>query len=164
MKYDPYASPDRARQEEFGDLLAEGLYALIGEGDTDVPFAERLEAATATYWSRFIHSRRAVLAETMTVLDGYLARDPANHRVVSALASLQAAESQLKTITADVCVNFLKAWRADLAEWQTFSNGVNAVANMREAMDFLNVNTWTQFGFGPELASSGRFQRRIRIR
>jgi hypothetical protein len=26
LEYDPFASPDRARQEEFGDLLAEGLF------------------------------------------------------------------------------------------------------------------------------------------
>ena len=28
LEYNPYASPDRARREEFGDLLAEGLFAL----------------------------------------------------------------------------------------------------------------------------------------
>ena len=32
-EYDPFANPERARREEFGDLLAEGLYALIGEKD-----------------------------------------------------------------------------------------------------------------------------------
>ena len=29
LKYNPYARPDRARREEFGDLLAEGLFALM---------------------------------------------------------------------------------------------------------------------------------------
>ena len=38
IEYNPYASPDRARQEEFGDLLAEGLYALIGEVNPMVQF------------------------------------------------------------------------------------------------------------------------------
>ena len=37
-EYDPFANPDRARREEFGDLLAEGLYALMGGEDPSVPF------------------------------------------------------------------------------------------------------------------------------
>ena len=35
LEYDPFANPDRARREEFGDLLAEGLYALFGEASPE---------------------------------------------------------------------------------------------------------------------------------
>ena len=61
LEYDPFASPDRARREEFGDLLAEGLYALIGEVDPSVPFDEQLRAADEAYWSRFIDARHNVI-------------------------------------------------------------------------------------------------------
>lgn len=48
MEYNPYADPRRAVKEEFGDLLAEGLYARLDHGfglfDTD-----------AAYWEEFIN-------------------------------------------------------------------------------------------------------------
>jgi hypothetical protein len=143
FEYDPFASPDRARREEFGDLLAEGLYALIGEEDPCLPFDEQLRAATTTYWSRFIDARRGVLAETMTVLWHFLSEDADNGRVLSALASLAAAESQLDTITPDLCANFIDAWRDDLDDWHGFYYRLNSVRNMREAMDLVELESWT---------------------
>ena len=154
LPYDPFDSPDRARREEFGDLLAEGLYALIGEEDPSVPIDDQLRGATAAYWSRFIDARREVLTETMTLLWDFLNKDPDNGRVFSALASLAAAASQLDMITPDLCMNFIHAWREDLDDWQRFSNGVNNVDTTREAMDFLQLKTWTLAGFGaPEVDS-----------
>jgi hypothetical protein len=148
-EYDPFASPDRARREEFGDLLGEGLYALIGTEAPGTPFDDQLRAATAAYWSRFIKARREVLNETITLLHRFVDNDLANGRVSSALASLQAAEDQLsKAITADLCVSFLWAWREDLRDWQRFSNAVNSVGSTREAMDFLDLKTWMRADFG----------------
>ncbi len=38
-RYEPFADPRRASHEEFGDLLAEGLYALIGDiNDPSLPY------------------------------------------------------------------------------------------------------------------------------
>jgi hypothetical protein len=155
-EYDPYATPDRARREEFGDLLAEGLYALMGGEDPSVPFSEQLHAATATYWSQFIDARHEVLTETMTLLCGLQEKDPDNGRVSSALASLEAAVGQLEdAITSDLCMNFLDAWRDDLDDWQRFSNGVNNVGSTRNAMDFLELKTWTLAEFGAAVVDFG---------
>jgi hypothetical protein len=161
-EYDPFQSPDRARREEFGDLLAEGLYALIGEGSPGMPLDEQLEAATTTYWSHFIEARSKVLGDTMAVINTFVDKDPADHRASAALASLSAAASQLETITAEVCENFLHAWRADLADWQRFCSSVNIVGSTNEALDFLSLNTWTQVGLGTALFSSHRMRSRFR--
>jgi glycosyltransferase involved in cell wall biosynthesis len=142
-RYDPYARPERARCEEFGDLLAEGLYALIAEEDSNLPFGEQLRVATKEYWLRFIEARRQVLTETKTLLFRFLDKNGDSRRVSSAIASLKAAESQLTKITADLCVNFIDAWQEDLANWQKFSNPVNNVGSTLEAMDFLGLRTWT---------------------
>jgi hypothetical protein len=149
-EYDPFASPKRARCEEFGDLFAEGLYALIAEADPSVPFGEQLGAATRAYWSRFIEARREVIGEAMTLLRRLLDSDRDNARLCSALNSLAAAGDQLGTLTPDICLDFLNAWRDDLDDWQGFSTGVNNVGSTREAMDFLQLHTWTHAEFGPE--------------
>jgi hypothetical protein len=149
-EYDPFESPDRARREEFGDLLAEGLYALIGDSDPQMPFDDQVRpAASAVYWSRFIEVRREMLTETMTRLHGFLDRDVDNGGISSALESLSAAESQLDAITADLCVSFLEAWREDLDDWQRFSTCVNNVGSTPEAMEFLQLEqrwAWAEFG------------------
>ena len=88
LTYDPYASPDRARREEFGDLLAEGLFALMGEVDPSVRFGEQLRAADEAYWSRFIEARHNVITETMTLLSVAAERSGDHGRISSALVSL----------------------------------------------------------------------------
>jgi hypothetical protein len=154
LPYDPFDSPERARHEEFGDLLAEGLYALVGEEDPSVPIDDQLRGATAAYWSRFIEARHCVITETLTLLRVAVDRNGESARVASALASLVAAEGQLETITPDLCVNFIDAWREDLADWQRFSLGVNSIAGTREAMDFLQLKTWTRAEFGAPAVDS----------
>ena len=153
-EYDPFASPHRARRQEFGDLLAEGLYALIGEEDPSLPFDEKLRGATKTYWSRFIGARHETITEAKTTLCRFMNPHIKNCYVSSALDSLAAAEGQLDTITPDLCVDFLKAWRADLSDWQKFSTGINNVGSTRDAMDFLELKTWTLAEFGAPAADS----------
>jgi hypothetical protein len=147
-EYDPFASPDRARREEFGDVLGEGLYALIGQQDGSVPFDEQLQSATGTYWLRFIEARREAIVEGKNALWGFLDRDGGSGHMFSALESLNAAENQLDAITAELCVNFINAWRDDLDDWQRFSNGVNNVGSTHRAMEFLQLKSWTLAEFG----------------
>jgi hypothetical protein len=155
VRYDPFASPDRARQEEFGDLLAEGLYAVIDDADPDVPLDDQLRQATKTaYWTRFIEARRGLITETGAQLLGFLDKHGYNGRRSSALASLAAAASQLDGIAPDLCVDFLNAWRDDLDNWRRFSNGVSNVGSIRAAMDFLELKTWILAGFGGPVMDS----------
>jgi hypothetical protein len=161
-QYDPFASPDRARREEFGDLLAEGLYALIEESDPSVPFAEQLRGATRRYWARFIEARRQVLTHTVDRLCSSDHGNVADDCLNAAFESLAAAENQHDAITPDHCVNFLEAWRQDLADWQKFTAGVNNVGSIREAMDFLELKTWTRAEFGAAAADSDETSARVK--
>ncbi|GLY31338.1 hypothetical protein [Kineosporia sp. NBRC 101731] len=108
--YDPYANPLRARQEEFGDLLAEGLYALFDRQPSEMSFPERLREATAEYWEHFIAARGADLERTATLL--------LNQHEPRAVRSLRAAADQLSRISPALCAGFLQAWQADLADWE----------------------------------------------
>jgi hypothetical protein len=84
LTYNPYARPDRARREEFGDLLAEGLFALMGHVDPSVRFGELLRAADESYWSRFIEARHNLITETMTLLSDAAERSGDHERISSA--------------------------------------------------------------------------------
>lgn len=148
LTYNPYARPDRARREEFGDLLAEGLFALMGQVDPSVRLGEQLRAADKAYWSRFIEARHNVITETMTLLSDAAERGGDHGRSSSALVSLEAAQHHLDhMITAEDCVSFVDAWQEDLEEWKRFSSGVNNVESTRDAMDFLQLTTWTRAEF-----------------
>ena len=143
-EYNPFDCPERARREEFGDLLAEGLYALMDTGNSAAASYQGL-AATPAYWSRFIDARREVLSKTTRLLSNSRDQDVTGE-TRSALTSLAAAESQLNTITPDLCLNFLEAWWTDLNEWRKFSTGTNGMGSTREAMDFLNLESWILVG------------------
>ena len=156
LEYNPYASPDRARREEFGDLLAEGLFALMGGVDPSVRFGDQLRAADEAYWSRFIEARHSVITEAMSLLSLAVERNGNHGHLSSALVSLAAAENHLDhMITAEDCVSFVDAWQDDLEEWQTFSSRVNDVGSTRDAMDFLQLSTWTRAEFGGVTSQSG---------
>jgi hypothetical protein len=149
LEYNPYASPDRARREEFGDLLAEGLFALMGQVDPSVRFGDQMRAADEAYWSRFIEARHSVITEAMSLLSVAVERNGDHGRLSSALVSLAAAQHHLDhMITAEDCVSFVDAWQEDLEEWKRFSSGVNNVESTRDAMDFLQLTTWTRAEFG----------------
>jgi hypothetical protein len=161
-QYDPFANPERARQEEFGDLLAEGLYALIEESDPSLPFPDQLRRATRAYWARFIQARQQVMTDTVDGLCSFTHREADHDRVTAAFESLAAAENQLDVITPDLCVDFLDAWREDLADWQEFSTGINNVGSTREAMDFLELKTWTWAEFGAATVDSNETFARVK--
>jgi hypothetical protein len=148
-EYDPFATPGRARGEEFGDVLAEGLYALFGEASPGMAFEEQLDEATKGYWDRFIEARREVVTETRTALGRIANQHPQDNRVSAAFYALGAAMNQLdETVDPDLCVSFIDAWRQDLRDWQRLTNSVNNVGSTREAMDFLEITTWRLAEFG----------------
>ena len=69
--YKPFADPQRARHEEFGDLLAEGLYSLIGEIIDRPSIAGAITASSElrraeSFWSAFTGARRESLRATRT--------------------------------------------------------------------------------------------------
>ncbi|GAB6900612.1 hypothetical protein [Kineosporia succinea] len=133
--YDPYENPLRARQEEFGDLLAEGLYALFDRQPTEMPFDERLRGATAGYWEHFIAARRADLTRTAVLL-----RRRPDRPARRAVRSLRAATDQLDRIGPQLCADFLTAWQADLADWERATLRLNGLGTSRAAVGYLGLS------------------------
>jgi hypothetical protein len=104
--YYPFAKAQRAAWQEFGDVIAEGLYALL---HLDM----QVENATREYWTRFLEARRTFLEAIMTRTQNVhpLLRDEMSISVQSALKSLL-------MIKPDLCERYIKVWRQDLASWK----------------------------------------------
>jgi hypothetical protein len=164
--YKPFADPERARHEEFGDLLAEGLFSLIAviwdrsgdEVDDDgIDHKQLFTLATPEFWAEFIEARREAFQETR---EGLEERDDAEAR--QALRSLAAAERQLDAITPELCTAFLAAWQDDLAEWEIAVEAINNVSSVWEAMNDLGLRHWRRAGYedahveGPQRGAARR--------
>jgi hypothetical protein len=106
-EYDPYASEDRARREEFGDTLAEGLFWLLDS-------KRSIQDADRTFWAEFIEKRRGFIAEVTAMVQGV---DPLDRRV-RMLKSLKAARGRSEHITPGWCARYVEAWREDRFTWR----------------------------------------------
>jgi hypothetical protein len=106
LTYYPFANAKRAAWQEFGDVLAEGLYALLHlQMDVD--------QATDVYWDFFLEARRNFLEATLSRVEEapFEMRDEIT-------ASLQSAVKCLNGITPDLCARYAVAWRQDLLAWK----------------------------------------------
>ena len=106
LTYYPFANPRRAAWQEFGDVLAEGLYTLLHRG-------EDVKHASPEYWVLFLEARWAFL-------EGILARaQNADDRVrADMIASVEAAQKCLEQIKPELCARYVQAWRKDLSDWK----------------------------------------------
>jgi hypothetical protein len=109
--YDPYRSPDRARSEELGDCLAEGLYALLDIGQY------KEQSASEDYWTEFLAARRALIREIASSVDSLQETAEARKRMGQALST---ALARCEEITPAFCVAYLAVWRADRMLWSEF--------------------------------------------
>lgn len=107
LPYRPFADPNRAAAEEFGDTLAEGLVSLLDN-------RARLSAAgEACYWRRFLGLRR----EFISTVAGRIADQPPDDERRAALHALDAAERRRAAITPGSCAAYVRTWRADRLDW-----------------------------------------------
>jgi hypothetical protein len=92
LMYDPF-DPERARAEEFGDVLAEGLYRLI---DEDRPVEDALGEE---FWAGEITRRSALIEDVLTRPDRAVQR------------ALTASAEELSRVTPAALVRFVCDWR-----------------------------------------------------
>ena len=106
-EYDPFATVDRARREELGDCLAEGLFWLLDNGGS-------LRDVGPAHWAEAL-DRRAGFVNDVTEMVAAMWRSERRDRM---LASLQAARRRAGFITPELCMSYIEAWRADRFIWR----------------------------------------------
>ncbi|WP_433727156.1 hypothetical protein ACQP2Y_11640 [Actinoplanes sp. CA-051413] len=130
--YDPFANPDRARREEFGDVLAEGLFALFDDG-------QKIGDAGPGYWTEYLATRLELIMSIQERLD------PSETQGKQILESLTAARGRLQFITADQCTEYIAAWQRDRVRWRGFMNGMRPIRRLPAGMTPVDV-ALTRFG------------------
>lgn len=127
LPYDPFGDPRRAAGQEFGDVIAEGLYALLHSG-------LRAEAANEKYWGRFLEDRNRVL----DVVRQNLPR-ARSHKRKKISRSIGAAQEMLGTITAEMCADYVAAWQRDLERWAGVLAGLEKASSIEDALGRLGL-------------------------
>jgi len=128
LAYYPFASEKRAAWQEFGDVLAEGLYALLHLGRS-------VKDATPDYWANFLEARRSFLEAILTRSESadLEIRDDVVSSVTSALKSLG-------QIDAALCHRYVQAWQADLRQWKRRMAEVPADLPLQDALTELGLS------------------------
>lgn len=124
LQYDPFHDTRRGKEEEFGEVIAEGLmhYAHDPVRSTS-PIHEG-------YWRGFLPRRRAFLTDVAQ----RLAALPPSPGRRTALNAVRAAQAQHATITASTCVRFVRHWRAERRVWMDRIARLDPAPSVAEAL------------------------------
>jgi hypothetical protein len=126
--YDPFRNPDRARGEELGDVLAEGIYWLLDQNKSILD-------ADEAYWSRFLKKRRSFIERVLHMVQQTDKLDSAGK--ARRIEALKGALGRLALITPALCKNYLHAWAADRQQWHRYLELQNpAVHRIRKLPEF----------------------------
>jgi hypothetical protein len=127
LVYDPFKEPTRAEWQEFGDVLAEGLYGLLHQG-------KGAEHATSQYWAEFLRERRNFLLAIIRRADQAkpAMQDSIRTAVQEALecsAALEAGDYE----------RYVKLWQKDLREWEQRIVSLPAGLSVEKALKELDL-------------------------
>jgi hypothetical protein len=136
LGFDPFDDPQRAHREEFGDVLAEGLYALMHRRRSV------LVGCLPSYWPDVIHERRKMLAGTERRLwslreGGTHTRN--GHEITRVLRSVAASQAALSIVTPQDLAEFTSLWRFDLYCWNARLHHLPRFSRIMDALSWLGI-------------------------
>jgi hypothetical protein len=140
--YDPFMNPERARSEELGDVLAEGLFWLLDQ-------KRAITEADQAHWKTFLQRRRRFIESVVVMVQSSTTIKADKARV---LTSLDAALSRLGHITPELCEGYLRAWATDRDKWRKYLAALPRIEQRSDAIDGL----WRSM---PASSSNGSDQR-----
>lgn len=138
QSYDPFLSPERARIEELGDSLGEGLYALLDDG---IPLSAAMEIG---FWEAFLGDRGGLLERLLAGVDEVRMDLAERTKLVD---SLKAALGVHKLITPQLCVDYMRAWSEDRRLWSSYLTGLPAHVGLQNALSHLGLSSYPTRGF-----------------
>jgi hypothetical protein len=122
--YDPFHNPNRARAEELGDVLAEGVFWLLDQGKT-------IQDADLRHWRDFLKRRRTFINHVLSMVEK-ADIEPAEKR--SMVEALKAARGRLTLITPGLCRDYLTALALDRELWRKHVESLQPQSSRRAAL------------------------------
>ncbi|MFG1702940.1 hypothetical protein ACFLIM_07085 [Nonomuraea sp. M3C6] len=129
--YDPFDRLIRARDQELGDVLAEGIYWLLDKeegtgwkGATDL-----------AHWTGFLAKRKDFIEDVLSRVK-QLPPGPQIERHAME-SSLRAARDRLRRISPEFCVSYLKTWMKDRHRWAKHLARMPVLGTTSDAMKWL---------------------------
>jgi hypothetical protein len=154
VPYRPYADPERAALEEFGDVLGEGLMHLVHEG---LPVAV---AKGADYWSPVLEKRRKLLGRITERARELSASGPAVGcgPLQDVVRAMGRARGQHAWATPAALASFVRAWRDDQETWADFYGRLPGRETLKQALVYLGLHdAWiVTAGPGYQEGAAGR--------
>jgi hypothetical protein len=126
--FDPFRA-DRARTEELGDVLAEGVYWLLDQEQSVFDADEK-------HWDAFLVKRRKFIVRVLDMVGRRVPEGNEKRRIVEALTG---SLGQLKRIQSDVCQRYLHAWRADRKLWLSHMSRLPTGQTRHDALNLLSA-------------------------
>ncbi len=134
--YDPF-SVKRARAEELGDVLAEGIFWLLDKSKT-------IADADKAYWERYLARRDRFIRQ---VLDMVRQSDLQPDDELRRITALKASLGRLALITAGFCVDYIRAWLADWQQWQRHLQRLEVQRDRTAALAMLSAKGSARLGW-----------------
>ena len=106
--YDPYRV-ERARGEEFGDVLAEGTFWLLDQG-------RPVSDGDLSHWRDFLAHRRQFIARVQDMVESKTSIDATTRARMG--EALRAALGRCAVIPPQLCADYMKALATDQDRWQ----------------------------------------------
>lgn len=136
LEYDPFAEPDRAGDEEFGEVLAEGLTSLmhawkareLAHGIPGVAFEPE-------YWKHFLRARAKFVDQIATRIE----IGPQSNVTDAALRSLEVANERRSRLSSEQCAAYLRTWERDTRDWCERWSGLRRSRSLRQALASLEL-------------------------
>ena len=127
--YDPFGTPVRAQREEFGDVLAEGLYWLLELGGSTAHAGRKFWEAATERRLRFIDEIRAQVDKL----------ENAHSLQWRIEASLDAAVAAHRTFTPATCAWYVESWLRDRKRWTERLARVPVGRSLGELLESLHL-------------------------
>jgi hypothetical protein len=163
--YKPFASADRAKNEEFGDILALGLLWLVyTRRKTSAPSIEGdavywREATNLGFWVELLQERALLLKD---IAERLKARYPDD---LPAQRALEVARHRCGELAADEFVAVMKKWISNLDLWRDRVSRLPRVESVEKALAELGIlNIVQQYhGVSPQSLADRARQRQVKF-
>ncbi len=130
--YEPFRTPARAREEEFGDCLAEGIYGLLDDGG-------KVDDANHDFWAAFLEDRRTMVDRIIAALPGRSNLTTEGRRRIT--EAMRASHGRREHITPELCVDYLRALATDRAIWRDHLDRLPTGLKPRTALHRLGLTS-----------------------